>query len=227
MPVSTRHALLLVAAGLLVMPGAARGQECPKAAEPVVELDFKQPKPTLDTTLGVTELRSLSRQALSEHDQALGLYKTELRSALRVDYDTATTRHDHVCLAVRKATVLVEYADRAIHLARELKRGTCPYDVTLAHEQKHAAVDDRVLRRELPKLQDALRRAIRESGLAGPVAQRNLAAYRDDVFERIQRVFRDELGRIERIRRSEQASLDTPTAYARESRRCPGGLAVK
>jgi hypothetical protein len=198
----------------------------PNAAEPVVRLEFRQPKPELDTTRGVAELRVMSRQALSEHDRALGLYRTELRSALKVDYQT-TNQRDHVCLAARQAIVEIEYLDRVIYLARELQRGTCPYDVTLAHERKHASIDDRVLSRELPKLKSAVTRAMEDGGVVGPIAARNVAAYRDDLFERIQRVFQDELDRIERIRRREQASIDTPTAYRRESERCPGGLAIK
>lgn len=219
--------LAVLAAAQALAPAAASAQDCPKPSDPVVDLNFRQPKPTFDATHSVAELRSMSHQALSEHDQALGLYRTELRSALKVDYQATTTKHDHVCLAVRRATVEIEYADRVIHLARELQRGTCPYEVTLAHEQKHAGIDDRVLGRELPKLQSALSRAILDTGMVGPVTQRNAAAYRDDLFERIQRVFRDELERIERIRRGEQASIDTPAAYRRESERCPGGLAVK
>ncbi len=208
-------------------PAPASARECLRPPDPTVDLDFRQPKATLDTTRSVAELRSMSRQALSEHDQALGLYKTELRSALKVDYQATATQDGHVCLAVRRAKVEIEYVDRVIHLARELQRGTCPYDVTLAHEQKHASIDDRVLSRELPELQSALIRAIRDVGLVGPVAQGSAAAYRDDLFERIQRVFRDEIGRIERIRRGEQSSIDTPAAYRRESGRCPGGLAIQ
>lgn len=219
--------LAVLAAAQVLRPASASAQECPKPSEPVVDLDFRQPKPTLDATRSVAALRSMSHQALSEHDQALGLYRTELRSALKVDYQATTTKHDHVCLAVRRATVEIEYADRVIHLARELQRGTCPYEVTLAHEQKHASIDDRVLGRELPKMRSALTRAIRDVGMVGPIAQRNATAYRDDMFERIQRVFRDELERIERIRRGEQAAIDTPTAYRRESEHCPGGLAVR
>ena len=73
------------------------------------------------------------------------------------------------CLALREAAIEVELADRRILLARELQRGTCRYDVTLAHEQLHARIDETVLARELPKMKAAIARAVQENGAVGPI----------------------------------------------------------
>jgi hypothetical protein len=204
---------------------AAAQRSCPTPGEPTVRLEFRQPKPALDT-MRMLELRRMSREGLGEHDQALGLYKNELRTALRVDY-AVTTRGDMSCVALREVTVEAEYSDRRIYLARELQPGTCQYDVTLAHEHQHARIDDTVFGRELPKLKQALARAAEEVGVTGPIRPRDVESYRGDINERLERIFQRELNRIGQIRRREQSQIDTPESYRRESERCPGGIAVK
>lgn len=213
---------------VLAMPGAGSATaqlSCPRPPEPSVQLDFKQPGPMIETRR-LAELQRMSREGLGEHDQALGLYKTELRTALAIKYAT-TTAAVQACLVLREAVIEVEFADRRIYLAQELPRGSCQYDVTLAHEQLHARIDDTVLARELPKLKESLHKAATEVGSIGPVPVRDLGSYRDDLNERLQRVFERELDRIAQIRRREQARIDTPESYKRESERCPGGLAVR
>ena len=214
----------LVLAAPAAAPAAAQNQ-CPRPAEPVVRLDIKQPKPALGTA-PTTELRRMSRDGLGEHEQALGLYKSELRAGLQLQY-SITTQGAQACLGLREATIDVELADRRILLARELQRGTCRYDVTLAHEQLHARIDETVLARELPKLKAAIARAAEENGWVVPVRAADVESYRDDYSERLQRVFRREVDRIGAIRRREQSQIDTPESYKREAERCPGGLAIE
>jgi hypothetical protein len=198
---------------------------CPRMAEPAVRLELKQPKPVLGT-LPMAELRRMSRDGLGEHDQALGLYKAELRTGLQLQYSVATLGAQ-ACLGLREAVIDVEFVDRRIFLARELQRGTCRYDVTLAHEQRHARIDDVLLARELPNLKAAIAREAADNGATGPVRVSDVDSYREDFSERLQRVFRHELDRIGRIRRHEQSQIDTPDAYRREAERCPGGLALE
>jgi hypothetical protein len=202
-------------------PAAAR---CPRMPDLAVRADVDQPKPALGT-LPMAELRRMSRDGLGEHDQALGLYKSELRTGLRLQY-SITAHGAQACLGLREAAIDATLVERKILLARELQPGTCRYDVTLAHEQRHARIDETVLGRELPKLKAAIAREAADIGSVGPVRERDIEAYRDDFGERLQRVFRREIERIAEIRRREQAQIDTPDAYKREAERCPGGLAL-
>jgi hypothetical protein len=212
---------------LVALPsGHAEAQpRCARTAEPTVRLDFHQPKPEIGI-LPLAELRRMARGGLGEHEQALGLYTNELRPRLQLRF-TSMTEGDHACLALREAVIEVSSAERRILLARELQRGTCRYDVTLAHERRHARIDETVLARELPKLRQAIEREARDIGAVGPVRERDLDSYREDFGERLQRVFRRELDRISEVRRREQAQIDTPEAYRREAEQCPGGLALE
>lgn len=214
----------LALATLPAAPVAAQGR-CPSPAAPSVRLDLKQPKPALGTA-PMAELRRMSREGLGEHEQALGLYKSELRAGLQLQY-RITSQGAQACIGLREAAIDVELADRRILLARELQRGTCRYDVTLAHEQLHARIDETVLARELPKLKAAIARAAEENGWVAPVRAADVDSHRDDYSERLQRVFRREIDRIGAIRRREQSQIDTPESYKREAERCPGGLAIE
>lgn len=215
--------ILLLLSAACLMP--ARAQICPGLGNASVRIDFNAPVPTLDTRR-LVDMKTMARAGLGEHQQALGLYKTDLRSGLRVEY-AVRQQSDLACVAVRRATVIVAFANRMIYLARELQPGSCRHETTLAHEREHARIDDAVLGRELPKLKDAIAQAIKEIGVIGPVPLQDLEWHRDDINDRLERVFRREFDRIGQIRRREQSRIDTPESYKREAERCPGGLAEK
>jgi hypothetical protein len=209
----------LCALALLAAPALAQPR-CKPVADPVVRLDFVQPKPTVDS-MPMAELRLMSRDGLGEHEQTLGLYKAELRTGMKVEFSTAGD-NTAACIALRDVAIDIRLVERRIYLARELQRGTCRYDATLAHEQQHARIDDTVFARELPAVKEAIVRAAAENGLVGPVAVRDLPAHRADIGERMQRALRHELDRVNEIRRREQGGIDTPESYRREAQRCPG-----
>ena len=200
-----------------LMPAQAQ-QLCPGLPNPSVAIELHAPAPSFDTRR-LADMKVMSRSGLGEHQEALGLYKAELRTGLRFEY-AQRAYGPFVCLGVRSAVVRVEFTDRKIYLARELQPESCRYAVTLAHEHEHARIDDVVFERELPKLKDAMVRAIREIG-AIPVPTAEVEANRADIKDRLWRALERELGRIAEIRRDEQSRIDTPESYRREAERCP------
>lgn len=212
-------AILTLALTAAATPALAQPR-CKAMAEPEIRIDFAQPRPTLDT-LPMADLRRLSRDGFGEHEQALGLYKAELHTSMKVEFSTAGDGKV-ACIGLRVVAVDVQLAERRIYLARELQRGTCRYDATLAHEQQHARIDDVIFARELPIVRAAIARAAAENGVIGPVPAGDLAAHRADIGERMQRVLRHELDRVNELRRREQGAIDTPESYRREAQRCPG-----
>ena len=78
---------ILVCIGVAVLfsvPAAAQPR-CARMAEPSVRLEVEQAEPALDTVPGA-ELQRLVRETPGEHAQALGLYRGELRTGLRLEY---------------------------------------------------------------------------------------------------------------------------------------------
>lgn len=189
-------------------------QLCPRLSNPSVTIELHAPAASFDRRR-LAGMKVMSRSGLGEHQEALGLYKAELRTGMRFEY-ALRGYGPLVCIAIRSAAVRVEFTDRKIYLARELQPQSCRYAVTLAHEHEHARIDDAVFERELPKLVQA----IREIGtIAVPAAE--VEANRADIKDRLERVFQRELGRIGQIRRDEQSRIDTPESYRREAERCP------
>ncbi len=152
---------------------------------------------------------------------ALGLYKAELRARMGMDF-AMRRAGDSACIGLREVKIDMQLAERRIAIARELRRGSCRHDVTLAHERQHARIDDTIFARELPKLKEAIARAAAENGAVGPFPVAQLQTHRDDIGERLQRAFRHEIERLNELRRHEQGAIDTPDAYRREAARCPG-----
>src|SRR5688572_29382552 len=122
---SRRIASACFALATLSTGSAVAQVRCAPAPEPSIRLELKEPKPALGTA-SMAELRRMSRDGLGVHEQALGLYKGELRAGLRLQF-SSTAHGGQTCLALREAAIEVELADRRILLARELKRGTCRY----------------------------------------------------------------------------------------------------
>jgi hypothetical protein len=217
------RAVFFTAVSLFAMAAPASAQaRCPAMPEPALRLGFAPSPPVLETR-PMAELRRMSREGLGEHEHTLGLYKAELRSAMRLEYAIVNDGKT-ACVGIREMKVDIHLGERRIYLARELERGGCRHGVTLAHEQQHARIDDAVLARELPKLKQTLARAAADVGVAGPVPAGSVAAHRDDIGERLERVFRHELDRVNETRRREQGALDTPESYRREAARCPEGM---
>lgn len=207
----------LCAAAMLAAPALAQ----PRCSEaPVVRLDYAAAQPAMNS-VPLAELRRMSRGALGEHEQTLGLYKAELRARMGLDF-TMRRAGGSACIGLREVKIDMELAERRIVLARELRRGSCRHDVTLAHERQHARIDDTIFARELPKLKEAIARAAAENGVVGPFPAAQLQTHREDIGERLQRAFRHEIERLSELRRHEQGAIDTPDAYRREAARCPG-----
>lgn len=201
---------------------AARADDgCPREVDPVVRLDFENRDPVVSTHRGVADLRAMGHP--SDHDVALGLYVTELKTGLQVAYQTVR-RGATACLWISEAVIHVAFPARTIYIARELERGSCGYRVALAHELRHANTDDAVLAGELPRLKHAFAATVGRVGVIGPIDANDLQSRRETVTAELDGALRRQVDRLQEIRRKEQAKLDTPAAYRREAERCPGGL---
>lgn len=221
---SCRLALAVAGALFAIALAADRAAaQCAEGPAPV-RLDVDQPEPTLNRQRSIDDLRKLAHS--DPHEVALGLYTGELRTSLKVDFQS-TERGDRACLRVSGAHIDVVYTKRMIYLARELARGSCQYNIALEHERRHASIDDTVLARELPRLKRAIADAIARIGAVGPVHPTELDDEREKIAASLQRVMGAEVTRIDSVRRKEQGAIDTPEAYRHEAARCPGGLDVR
>jgi hypothetical protein len=106
-----------------------------------------------------------------------------------------------------------------IFIAQEYARGTCKYEVALAHETEHVARNFETMRRYKGILKDELGRAglpVKEAPLTARTAQEA----REQVLDRIEGLAEGILGRFAEDNKALNAEIDTEENYARETDKC-------
>lgn len=123
------------------------------------------------------------------------------------------------CFALKKVEAVVDANPVKVFVARELKDSSCPYRVTVRHEQRHVEI----VRQSVAALAIDLRR-----GLDGPALARVMPA--PDVDIAVQRfsaainlVTGDARRRIEEQAARRNGELDSPGSYRAEEAKCPRG----
>ncbi|AWU93377.1 hypothetical protein [Azospirillum ramasamyi] len=123
------------------------------------------------------------------------------------------------CAAASTVTISFGFQQRIVHVASEIPANSCLHGEVLAHEMRHVAVDEALLREMMPQIRSSLEQVV--DGMA-PVRSRSqaqaMAAIRRPLESAMRRIMR-EFGR-ERDRR--QAQVDTVEEYERVSRICNG-----
>ncbi|MBP2297998.1 hypothetical protein [Azospirillum picis] len=123
------------------------------------------------------------------------------------------------CAAPSAVAVTFGFQQRIVHVAREIPGASCLHGEVLAHEMRHVAVDETLLRDMLPQIRSRLTDVV---GRMQPVRSRSqnqaMAAIRRPLETEMRRIMRD-FGQ-ERDRR--QAQVDSVEEYERVSRVCNG-----
>lgn len=113
--------------------------------------------------------------------------------------------------------------DPVIYIARDVKNGTCAYDITMRHEQTHEAVNLEALEYYIPKIRDGFLGVVKKYAVAG--RQKDDIAL-EKVQESLQKKYFEALNPIlEELQQailSEQSKFDTVENYNYESSLCYG-----
>src|SRR5690349_1327075 len=140
---------VLPVAFLLLLPAGAWAQSSCPAVTAAVAAHYDPVEPKLDNSLPQPALQKVAGR-LHHGGRSLGLYKGEIDA--HVDSKLQFwQRGDELCVAVARVDAHFGYRERRIWVIRERKPGTCDYDVVLAHERKHQAIDDAVIDEFLPR----------------------------------------------------------------------------
>ena len=103
----------------------------------------------------------------------LGLTASQYNQQWQVSIVTASLGQGRYCGAAQILTVTFGYDQRTVYVARELPQGSCIHAEVLAHEMRHVAVDEQLLREYVPalkrRLEDVVARLGPAQGDRGPV----------------------------------------------------------
>lgn len=216
---------VLLAAGLaagLVVPapafsGVAEAQ-CQGSAEIAydIDLDIDIPKARLHHDRGIAEL---GRMALhGPRSRVLGLANTGLDLGWRVGFEWQPAG-EAFCFWVRRTELTVRHPSPDIYVAREYRRGSCPYRAVLAHEQKHIRTSRELINRYIPRLRWVL------TSLLIPTGQRPLLVGSPEEAKSEVRALMKTLAEplfreMSKALRAAQAKIDSPASYKRLFKQC-------
>ncbi len=121
-----------------------------------------------------------------------------------------------ICAMPTRIDISLSLGRIDVYLARELRRGSCAYRVTLAHENRHVAIH----RRGQERLAALLRRALSASAarLHGSGSNRRQAGAA--LGRAIERVIAPLAARTAAITAAFDRDLDSPATRRQEARRC-------
>ena len=147
-------ALILINAKISIAQSAGYNRCARFAKYPQIRLRSSYGKLKYNTEYNNNKLSELaSRSKIKEH----GMFANGL-SFVNVDWKVSLHTNiqnfsEYTCVIPTSVDVFFGYRDPIIYLSKDLKPGTCNYEVTLRHEQQHHQINKAVLDYYLPILQ--------------------------------------------------------------------------
>jgi hypothetical protein len=189
------------------------------AREPAIRVDAKLPQPMVDNSKSQRAIRALAPGYHGGH--TVGLYSAEVAANLELKFRSSWLgRASPACVVITEVDIRFAMPTRRIYVASELWPGTCPHTAVLAHERKHEATDDRLIREHAPRIQQAVRDAVINLGpLEAPADQQKAAQARLQAV--VQTAFDKSWAVFQAARSEAQHQVDAGLEYARVTASCP------
>lgn len=206
-------ALLLTA---VLAPQAAA--ECGAIVNPEIRVRIDESPVREDRTLSMTDLSkipSASRRAgMEAYDRTLGLTEADIGAKANIDLVTKPDGEGHFCTAARAALIELQWKT-VVRIANQIKPGSCIDGVVTTHEQKHVAIDKRLIPIARQAIEIALTSVIRRTVEGKSIAdsQRNLQDQARITVNKAIDIFT-----VVRTRR--QLSLDSKEEYDKVPQSC-------
>ncbi len=181
-----------------------------------IELKIDIPEPRLHHDLGIAELDRKAPHGPGK--RVLGLADTGLEFGWAVRFEWLA-RGAGFCFWVRRTELAVRHPSPDIYVAREYRRGSCPYRAILAHERRHMSTSRAQINRFLPRLRWVLT-SLRIPTGARPIFVPSAEAAKTEVRALMKQLAEPLFREIGQALRAAQAKLDSPASYRRLRKAC-------
>ncbi len=211
-------ALSLMAATEVLAASAQATADCPgdSAIGYDIELKIDIPEPRLHHNLGIAELDL--RAPHGPGKRVLGLADTGLEFGWAVRFEWQAQGAGY-CFWVRRTELAVRQPSPDIYVAREYRRGSCPYRAILAHERQHMTISREQINRYLPRLRWVLT-SLRIPTGRRPIFVTSAGAAKTEVRALMKELAEPLFQEIGQALRAAQAKLDSPASYRRLRKAC-------
>lgn len=220
LPAAALAVVLVVPALVFPMPGvsgaaAAQCQGSPEISYDI-DLDIDIPKARLHHDRGIAELGRMAFHG--PRGKTLGLANTGLDFGWRVEF-AWRPEGAAFCFWVRRTELTIHQPSPDIYVAREYRRGSCPYRAVLAHERQHIRTSRDLINRYIPRLRWVL------TSLRIPTGQRPVRVGSPEEAKSEVRALMKDLAEplfheMAKALRAAQAKIDSPASYKRLFKRC-------
>ncbi len=206
---------LVVPAPVVSGAAAAQCQGSPEISYDI-DLDIDVPKARLHHDRGIAELGRMAFHG--PRGRILGMASTGLDFGWRVGFEWRP-EGEAFCFWVRRTELTVHHPSPDIYVAREYRRGTCPYRAVLAHEQQHIRTSRELINRYIPRLRWVL------TSLRIPTGQRPVLVGSPEEAKSEVRALMKDLAEplfreMAKALRAAQAKIDSPASYQRLFKQC-------
>lgn len=203
---------------ILALVGPAWAQECPGSNEIPYDIELKIdiPEPRLHHDRSIGELNQMAPHAPGRRVLGLAVTGLEFEFGGRFEWQEWGTGH---CFWVRRTELTIHHPSPDIYVAREYRRGSCPYRMILAHERQHMSNSRDQINRYLPRLRWVL------TSLRIPTGRRPIFVTSAEEAKTEIRALMKELSdplfqEINKAMHELQAKLDSPASYRRLRKKC-------
>lgn len=220
--------LMGVAGALALCPTPAfaappGGGECRSAAPPQIKVELQLAPLQTDLTRSVAQLGSVPGRAPgpagASQGHILGLTQARYGEQSQLSATFQPMGDGTFCASPRSVAVTFGIQQHVVLIARELPLDSCIHREVMAHEMRHVAVDQALVKEFSPIVRRRLEEAL---GRIGPVRARSQEQALGTIRRPIEAALKATLQEFGRERDRRQAQVDTREEYERVSRSCNG-----
>jgi hypothetical protein len=190
---------------------------CGTAPVPLITVTLDATPPAQDGSRSISDLTrfpAARSKGTEADDHALGLTDTTIKTDANVEELTTIEPTAGYCSTLYRAKVRVVWRT-VVYVASEIPPQSCTYRTTLAHEQKHVAID-RAMRAEIaPRIRSSIA-AVAKSATAARTLEQSQELLRRKLSAAITKT----LNAFQAELKAHQLTIDTPGEYDSLGRIC-------
>lgn len=127
---------------------------------------------------------------------------------------------DLFCYYPQNINLEITLNEPNIYIAKEIKTGTCSYEVTLRHEQTHQQINIETIRYYMPTFRKRLLEVISQHAVAATTTEVSLTLAKDSLMKHYQPAITSALSELKEILQTGQSKLDNAKQYDYEASLC-------
>lgn len=204
---------------LAMAPGTAFAAGCTGMPPPALKLSSQPLAPDYRHELTRSQIGALSGHGHMTSDRRhAGLTQTRTNFSVKPTLAFQRLADGSVCASISQVEADWRMVQLRVDVAAEYRRGSCPYEEILRHENLHVAIAQRAFAAADRSLRQELGEAVRRIAPFTVRGSSHQAA--SEVAARLMAQAKLILDKYERDTHRENAEIDTPESYRQVSARC-------